>query len=119
MRRAQPRPRLRPRYPSDLTDAQWALVAAAMPPATDGRTGRPRKHALREVWNAIFYVTRTGCSWRALPHYLPPWPIVSTTTGAGAGTARSSGSTPRSSRRCAWRRGERPRQASSSSTASR
>lgn len=72
MRRAQPRSR----YPSDLTDAQWALVAAAMPPATNGRTGRPRQHPLREVWNAIFYLTRNGCSWRALPHDFPPWAIV-------------------------------------------
>ena len=66
----------RRRYPSDLTAAQWALVEAAMPPATNGRTGRPRKHPLREVWNAVFYVTRNGCSWRALPHDLPPWDVV-------------------------------------------
>ena len=71
-----PRPASRPRYPSDLTDAQWALVAAAMPPAVHGRTGRPRKYPLREVWNAIFYLTRNGCSWRALPHDFPPWDVV-------------------------------------------
>ena len=68
--------RRRAPYPSDLTDAQWALVQAAMPPAVHGRTGRPRTYALREVWNAIFYLTRTGCSWRALPHDLPPWELV-------------------------------------------
>ena len=72
MRRAQPRSR----YPSDLTDAQWALVQAAMPLATNGRTGRPRTYPLREVWNAIFYLTRNGCSWRALPHDFPPWDVV-------------------------------------------
>lgn len=66
----------RRRYPSDLTDAQWALVEAAMPPATRGRTGRPRKYPLREVWNAVLYLTRNGCSWRALPHDLPPWDVV-------------------------------------------
>ena len=44
-----PRPRARTSYPSDLTDAQWALVQAAMPPATNGRTGRPRTYPLREV----------------------------------------------------------------------
>jgi transposase len=66
----------RRRYPSDLTDAQWALLAAAMPPATNGRTGRPRKYPLREVWNAIFYLARNGCSWRALPHDFPPWDVV-------------------------------------------
>lgn len=66
----------RRRYPSDLTDAQWARVAAAMPAAVHGRTGRPRTYALREVWNALFYLTRTGCSWRALPHDFPPWTVV-------------------------------------------
>ena len=66
----------RRRYPSDLTDAQWALIEAAMPPATHGRTGRPRKYPLREVWNALLYLTRNGCSWRALPHDFPPWEVV-------------------------------------------
>ena len=74
LRRAARAPR--PRYPSDLTDAQWALVDAAMPPAVRGRTGRPRTYALREVWNALFYLTREGCTWRALPHDFPPWTIV-------------------------------------------
>lgn len=71
-----PRPRSRPPYPSDLTDAQWALVEAAMPPAIHGRTGRPRTYPLREVWNAVLYLTRNGCTWRALPHDFPPWPVV-------------------------------------------
>ena len=66
----------RRRYPSDLTDAQWAVVQAAMPPAIHGRTGRPRQYPLRDVWNAIFYLTRTGSSWRALPHDFPPWSLV-------------------------------------------
>jgi putative transposase len=66
----------RARYPTDLTDAQWALVRTAMPPATHGRTGRPRRYPLREIWNAIFYLTRTGCSWRTLPHDFPPWAVV-------------------------------------------
>lgn len=69
-------PRRRPAYPSDLTDAQWALVRAAMPPAAGGRTGRPRTYALREVWNAVFYLSRNGCTWRALPHDFPPWAVV-------------------------------------------
>lgn len=66
----------RRRSPSDLTDVPWALVEAATPPATRGRTGRPRKYPLREVWNAVFYLTRNGCSWRALPHDFPPWDVV-------------------------------------------
>jgi transposase len=58
------------RYPSDLTDAEWALVAPMIPPAKRG--GRPREVDLREVLNAIFYVLSTGCQWPALPKDLPP-----------------------------------------------
>jgi putative transposase len=61
-------------YPSDLTDAQWALVEPLIPPAWPG--GRPRKHAMREIIDALFYITREGCSWRALPHDFPPWKTV-------------------------------------------
>ena len=68
--------RRRSAYPSDLTDAQWALVRAALPPARRGGTGRPRTYALREVWNAVFSLSRNGCTWRALPHDFPPWPVV-------------------------------------------
>lgn len=63
-------------YPTDLTDAQWARVEAAMPAAKGGRTGRPRKYPLREIWNAIFYQAKNGCTWRALPHDFPPWSVV-------------------------------------------
>ena len=58
------------RYPSDLTDAEWALVEPLIPPARRG--GRPRKVDVREVLNAIFYVLSTGCQWAALPRDLPP-----------------------------------------------
>ena len=60
-------------YPSDLTDAQWSLLESELPKA---KTGRPRKYPLREVWNAIFYVARTGCAWRYVPHDLAPWESV-------------------------------------------
>lgn len=53
------------RYPSDMTDAEWALVAPLIPAAKHG--GRPRDVNLREVANAIFYVLSTGCQWAALP----------------------------------------------------
>jgi transposase len=58
------------RYPSDLTDAEWALVEPLIPPAKHG--GRKRTVDVREVVNGIFYVLSTGCQWRALPKDLPP-----------------------------------------------
>lgn len=58
------------RYPSDLTDAEWALAAPLIPPARRG--GRKRRVDVREVLNAVFYVLSTGCQWRALPKDLPP-----------------------------------------------
>ena len=67
-RRAAARPGLR--YPSDLTDAEWALVEPMIPPARHG--GRPRNVNVREVLNAICYVLWTGCQWKALPKDLPP-----------------------------------------------
>ena len=58
------------RYPSDLTDAEWALVEPMIPPAKRG--GRKRTADMREVLNGIFYVLSTGCQWNALPTDLPP-----------------------------------------------
>jgi transposase len=64
----------RPRYPSDVTDKQWTLIEPLLPPPnTDGRY---EKHPRREIVNGIFYLLRTGCSWRQLPHDLPPWQTV-------------------------------------------
>jgi len=58
------------RYASDLTDAEWRVLARLMP----GRhhVGRPRKVTLRLVMDAILYILATGCQWRALPHDFPP-----------------------------------------------
>jgi putative transposase len=61
-------------YPSDLTDAQWQLIQPLLPAAKPG--GRPRKHDLRALVNALFYLNREGCTWRALPHDFPPWRTV-------------------------------------------
>jgi transposase len=58
------------RYPSDMNDAEWALVAPFIPPGRRG--GRRRSVDVREVLNAIFYVLATGCQWQALPKDLPP-----------------------------------------------
>jgi transposase len=58
------------RYPSDLSDAEWALIEPMIPPAKHG--GRRRAVNVREVLNGIFYVLSTGCQWNALPKDLPP-----------------------------------------------
>jgi putative transposase len=57
-------------YPTDLTDAQWAILDPLIPSAKPG--GRPRKVDMREAVNAMFYLNRTGCQWDMLPHDLPP-----------------------------------------------
>lgn len=57
-------------YATDLTDAQWELIAPFVLPETGG--GRPRTTNMREVVNAILYVLRTGCAWHLLPHDFPP-----------------------------------------------
>jgi transposase len=64
----------RRRYPSDLTDPQWALLVPHIPPAKAG--GRPRTTDIRAVFDAILYLLRTGCQWRQLPADFPPWPTV-------------------------------------------
>src|SRR5713226_2244310 len=61
-------------YPSDVTDEQWTILKRLLPPARPG--GRPRSVDLRQVVNAIFYLTRSGCSWRMLPRDFPPWKTV-------------------------------------------
>jgi putative transposase len=64
----------RRRYPSDLSDAEWARLEPLVPAPKPG--GRPCLHARREVVDAILYVLRTGCQWRLLPHEFPPWQTV-------------------------------------------
>src|SRR5262249_39598215 len=58
-----------PKYPSDLTDEQWAPVERLIPVYPGGR---PRETSMRDVLDAIFYIARTGCQWRYLPKDLPP-----------------------------------------------
>jgi len=62
--------RSRLRYPSDLTDEEWALVEPFIPPAKRG--GNKRTVNVREVVNGLMYVLSTGCQWRAIPKDLPP-----------------------------------------------
>ena len=61
-------------YPTDLTDAQWAILTPQIPAAKAG--GRPRSVEMREIVNAILYHLRNGGTWRSLPHDLPPWKTV-------------------------------------------
>jgi putative transposase len=62
-------------YPSDLTDEQWAILEPLIPPANPNV--RPRKTDMRELVNALFYIDKEGCSWRALPHdFGIPWRTV-------------------------------------------
>jgi transposase len=58
------------RYPSDLTDEEWALVAPLIPPPKPG--GNKRTRDMREVVNGLMDVLSTGCQWRAIPKDLPP-----------------------------------------------
>ena len=57
------------RYPSDVTDDEWALIAPLIPPAKRG--GRRRSVNVREVVNGLLYVLSTGCQWRYVPKDLP------------------------------------------------
>lgn len=61
---------IRNAYPTDLTDAQWAILEPLVPPSKHG--GRPRTVNIREVINTILYLNRTGCQWDMLPHDLLP-----------------------------------------------
>src|SRR5215813_1524260 len=90
------------RYPSDLSDAEWAIVEPMIPPARHG--GRKRSVNVREVLNGIFYILWTGCQWKALPKDLPPKSTVHDYLELGTGTARWSASTTRSTWRCESRR---------------
>ncbi|OUC07826.1 transposase, partial [Litorilinea aerophila] len=64
------------RYPTNLTDSQWAIIQDLIPPAKPG--GRPRSLDMRQVVNGILYLTVSGIQWRMLPREYPPWPSVYT-----------------------------------------
>ena len=65
---------MRRAYLTDLSDAEWAYLEPHLP--TPRATGRPPIHSPREILNAIFYIARSGCAWRLLPHDFPPWKTV-------------------------------------------
>ena len=67
-------PQGRKPYPTDLTDEQWKVLEPLVPAPQPVLL--PAKYPRREILNAIFYVNRTGCQWRMLPHDFPPWESV-------------------------------------------
>src|SRR5215469_9703282 len=58
-------------YPTNLTDKRWQFIKKTL-----NIQERKRKHDLREIWNAIFYLVKTGCQWRMLPNDFPQWQLV-------------------------------------------
>jgi putative transposase len=64
-------------YPSDLTDEQWSLIRPLVCPRRLTKVGHPVTVERRDLVDALFYLLRTGCQWRQLPHDLPPWGTVS------------------------------------------
>jgi putative transposase len=65
---------IREPYSSSLTNSEWKQIEPLLPPQK--LFGRPPRYDKREILDALFYVVRTGCAWRLLPHDLPPWRIV-------------------------------------------
>jgi transposase len=61
-------------YPTDINDTEWAQIAPSLP--EPNAMGRPREICWRDILNAIFYVVKNGCVWRALPHDFPAWQTV-------------------------------------------
>lgn len=65
---------MRKTYPTDLSDQEWACLKTHLPSSKP--LGRLRTHSLRDIFDGIFYILRSGCPWRLLPHDFPPWPTV-------------------------------------------
>ena len=105
------------RYPSDLTDAEWAHIEPLIPPGKPG--GGKRRVAIREVINGVMYILSTGCQWRALPKDLPPRSTVHDYLGlwaCGTGTARWIASIMRSTSSAARKPRAKPAPRPASST---
>src|SRR5215210_1681413 len=84
---------MRKPYPTDLSDREWECIEPHLP--APRAAGRPRTHPLREILDAIFYMVRSGCAWRLLPHEFPPWKTIHhSTSEPGASTVPGRGYTP-------------------------
>jgi len=74
---AQPAPhQQQATYPSSMTDQEWAIIEPLVGPPARPHGGRPPKHPLRAIIDAIRYLVRAGCAWRLLPGDFPPWQTV-------------------------------------------
>ena len=103
------------RYPSDLTDEEWALIKPEIPRAKRG--GNKRTVNVREVVNGLMYVLSTGCQWRAVPKDLPPRSTINHYSAAGSMTAPWPGCTMPSTSAAASMRAVRRARRRRSSTA--
>src|SRR6266480_3945159 len=65
---------MRTSYPSNLSNREWETLQRYLPPLP--KRGRPPTHSPRAIFDAIFYLLRTGCPWRYLPSNFPPWQTV-------------------------------------------
>ncbi len=104
-------------YPSDLTDAQWQLIEPLLPAARPG--GRPRKHDLRAVVHALFYLNREGCTWRRRPTTSPPWRTVYDSFAAWKADGAWEAVNGPCGASCGWRRAGRTRRPPRASIARR
>ena len=66
----------RSKYPTDLSDAEWACLKPYLPASKKRGRGRPYVHSPRKILNAVFYLLKSGCPWRLLPRDFPPWKTV-------------------------------------------
>src|SRR5918999_1852722 len=66
----------RSKYPTDLSDAEWAYLKPYLPAPKKRGRGRPKVHSPRKILNAVFYLLKSGCPWRLLPRDFPPWKTV-------------------------------------------
>src|SRR3954453_17409154 len=66
----------RSKYPTDLSDAEWACLKPHLPAPKKRGRGRPTVHSPRKILNAVFYLLKSGCPWRLLPRDFPPWKSV-------------------------------------------
>ena len=66
----------RSKYPTDLSDAEWACLTPCLPAPKKRGRGRPNVHSPRKILNAVFYLLKSGCPWRLLPRDFPPWKTV-------------------------------------------